>query len=141
MRSRPTQRPLLIFAPEVDVPQSARQASIDDPQTIPAWARGPAQAGWADVSFWIAPDGTVGDGAVLRTSARGVGPWLQAVTKALPQRRYGPLALAPNSPGLARVERYSYIYDQMVAVDSRMTARSPFGRLKVLELTEEPDRG
>jgi tetratricopeptide (TPR) repeat protein len=140
MRSRPSLRPLLVFAPEVNLSQASRQTIIDQPQSVPAWATGRSEAEWADISFWIAPDGTVRDVEVLRTSARGVGSWLQAVTTALPRRRYAPLALAPTSPGLLRVERYSFVHDRFVPIGSRMTARSPLGRLEVLDMTAEPDR-
>lgn len=141
MRARPVRRPLLIFAPQVNVAEAPRRVFVDEPQPIPAWATGRADAEWADVSFWVAPDGSVRDVEVLRTSARGVGPWLNAVTRSLPLRRYAPLAMDATAPGLLRVERYSFVYDRFMPTGSRIVARSPYGRLEILDLTAEPDRG
>lgn len=141
MRARPVRRPLLIFAPQIDVANLPQRGFLDDPQTTPTWTTGRSDAEWADVSFWIAPDGSVRDVEVLRTSGKGIGSWLSSVARALPLRRYAPLAMDATSPGLLRVERYSFVYDRFMPTGSRIVARSPYGRLEILDLTAEPDRG
>lgn len=73
---------------------------------------------WADISFWVKPDGTVDDADVLRGGVGAlVGPrkinpkfddiWTVPIIQQIKGRRYAPLAGDPNGPGMMRVERYT----------------------------------
>lgn len=73
---------------------------------------------WADISFWVKPDGTVDDVDVLRggvgalVGPRKVNPkfddiWTVPIVQQIRGRRYAPLAGGPNGPGIMRVERYT----------------------------------
>lgn len=128
-RDHPTPQPLLVYAPLVEWEQAGSGGSHV------VKMRGDDHSQWADVSFWIAPDGRVRDADVLRRSDNFAGTWLDAAMKALKGRRYAPLALDPTDPGVLRVERYSLVSDVTVNSGSRIIDRSADRRIEVLDMT------
>ena len=96
---------------------------------------------WIDVSFLIKADGTVSDADVVRQSKETVGPWSSAVLSSINSRRYAPVSLAPNEPGLLRVERYTYTATiQDVSTESRMRTRGTTPRIEMMDLTTDSSR-
>lgn len=130
-QAHPLTRPVLVYAPTIDL----QQAGQVDATTVQA--KGDADAQWADVSFWITADGTVRDVDVLRESPSLGGRWLDLVTKSVARRRYAPLALDAGSPGLRRVERFSLVFDRYFNTRSRIFTRWPVARLEVTDLSTE----
>ncbi len=119
----------LVYAPPVDLhgaPQS---------QSTTVALTGDAEPQWIDVAFRITAEGTVRDVDVVRLSTNARGRWLELVEQSIAGRVYRPLAVAADSRGLARVERYSLIYDMTFSKGSRMQVRSSRPRLEVIDLT------
>ncbi len=90
---------------------------------------------WADVAFWVRPDGSVSDPKLLEQSAQTPGPWLAVKLKAVSQRRYAPLKLAATDPGLYVVERYTMVHDIQSKTGSAMMQRTPVGTLVTTDVT------
>lgn len=90
---------------------------------------------WIDLSFWVRPDGTVGDVDVLRQSRLFDKRTLRLITHAVAVRRYAPLAMAPGASGIVQVERYSIVHDTTGGKASRIAVRKPDGRLEAINLT------
>jgi hypothetical protein len=124
----------LIYAPPIDLTNWRRENT-----SYVVVPHGDATAQWADIAFWVAPDGTVRDIDTVRTSANADGHWLKLVTEALGKRLYRPLKLASSEPGLRRIERYSLVYDLVLAKGTRIRARSPVPHVEILDLTVEPE--
>lgn len=98
-------------------------------------AQGTPDPLWADVSFFIAPDGKVTDVAVVR-QADGVRPqWMKIVTHAIEERRYAPQR---RSRDLPRLERYSFIADTQAQTRSRIRTNSSDLRVEVTDLSPVP---
>ncbi|MES2421395.1 MAG: hypothetical protein V4595_08855 [Pseudomonadota bacterium] len=125
--------PLLVYAPTLDM--------IDAPASTSANLRSSARdvdSQWVDFSYWIKPDGTVGDIDIVRESPKLQRWWVGPVQKMLGGRRYAALALPATDPGLLRVERFSRTAFWITGSDSRMPVRAAQSRLESLDLTE-PD--
>lgn len=90
---------------------------------------------WADVAFWVRPDGSVGDVQVIGRSKPAPGSWLAIKTKAVSARRYAPLKPRDDMRGLYRVERYSMVYSLGVSTESRIPVRSAQGELETTDIT------
>jgi hypothetical protein len=132
-RSLGLKTPLLVYAPTLDM--------IDAPVSTSANLRSSARdvdGQWVDFSYWIKPDGTVGDIDIVRESPRLQRWWVGPVQKMLGGRRYAALALPATDPGLLRVERFSRTAFWVTGSDSRMPVRAAESRLESLDLTE-PD--
>lgn len=123
----------LVYAPPIDL-NNWRQ---ENPSTV-AQLHGDATPQWADIAFWVAPNGNVRDIDTVRTSGNIDERWMKLVTDALIKRVYRPLKLPPSDPGLRRVERYSIVYDIVAAKGSRIPARSFVPHIEILDLTVEP---
>jgi hypothetical protein len=90
---------------------------------------------WIDLGFWIAPDGRPTDVAVLRSSEKTENDWIDAITKSVHSRRYAPLKVDPNEPGIFRVERYTFTSRWTDMSGSRMRTRERQPRIEVLDLS------
>lgn len=115
----PLQEPVLLSEPWVDLERPGLSATQS----------GGMQSEWADVSFWVKPDGSVADVHVEQTSAYAPGAWLPVKLKAVAARRYAPFAGADDAPPLYRVERYSMVYDLASPTGSRIMVRNTIGRI------------
>lgn len=123
----------LIYAPPIDL-RNWRREDTSSVVTL----HGDATPQWADIAFWVAPDGTVRDVGTVRTSPTATETWVKLVTDALGKRVYRPLQLAPSDPGLRRIERYSLVYDVALSTGSRIRTRSTIPHVEILDLTVEP---
>mgnify|MGYP000005855127 CR=1 FL=1 len=93
-------------------------------------------AQWADLGFWIDPDGRVTDLEVLR--AQGDTDWLKQVARHINSRRYAPLKQDGSTPGFYMIERYTYtarFADQTTG--TRMRKREPVMRIERLDITPD----
>jgi hypothetical protein len=83
---------------------------------------------WADIGFWILPDGHVSGAEVLRRGADAT--WTAGFLSAVRGRVY-----AAGPEPTYRIERYVYTaaYDQTSG--TRLPVRSPFGRIEYFDLT------
>ena len=125
----------LVYAPPIDL-KNSRPPSTSSNVVM----HGDATPQWADIAFWVAPDGTVRDIETVRTSPNAGGEWLKLVVEALSKRVYRPLQLASSEPGLRRIERYSLVYDVAAVKGSRIPVRSTISHVETLDLTIEPTK-
>jgi hypothetical protein len=139
--------PVLVFAPPIDLagPPRATTSTDNGPPVRDILSRLPVGSfdhQWIDVSFWVRPDGTVGDVDVTRQSVPTVAEWDRPVLTSIAQRRYLPLSLPPGDPGVLRVERYTYTssFDD-TATYTRIRVRDGAPRLEMLDLTLDDARG
>lgn len=123
----------LVYAPPIDL------QDLWSPQTSATTVmHGKSTPQWADVAFWVAPDGSVRDIDTVRASSNVDERWLKLVTKALGERMYRPLKLPPSDPGIRRIERYSLVYNLVRETGSRVPVRSNIPHVEILDLTVEP---
>ncbi|RSY78773.1 hypothetical protein DAH66_18195 [Sphingomonas koreensis] len=127
-------KPVLIYAPTVQVDQ-ANVAPTGIGLASLGLDTGPQ---WIDVRFRIAADGTVHDVETLRQSDTVHGIWPKKVHEALAGRRYAPLRLAADDDGLARIERFTMVFDTHTPTGSRLRSLTLVGRLSSIDLTPEP---
>lgn len=99
--------------------------------TLTGVAGGSNQPEWADVAFFVKPDGSVSDVTVIGQSANQPGSWLGIKTKAVAARRYAPFIGAP----LYRAERYSMVHQLGDATGSRLRTRSARGMIETTDVT------
>lgn len=95
---------------------------------------------WADVGFWIRPDGTTADAEVLRQSSGN--PWTDLVLRQIAQRRYSARAAGPGDDGQGyyKVERLTRRSKYVVPTNSLISRRVAVGGFETLDLTEEADQ-
>lgn len=125
----------LVYAPPIDLPKARQNQSTIVTLT------GDNEPQWIDVAFRIDAEGLVRDVDVVRQSDNAGGKWLDLVEQSITGRVYRPLALAQGAPGLARVERYSLVYDVASGKDTRMRIRSNRPRIEVTDLTNDAPTG
>lgn len=82
---------------------------------------------FADVGYWIRPDGRTADAEMLRDG--GLGQWKPVILEQLAQRRYVPLDVEPGHPGLYRIDRFTVRGTKDIPLGSRIARR--MGRLTV----------
>jgi hypothetical protein len=139
MRTLHTKQPILLFAPKLNL--SPRLAEGDDAEgdggsTTRLMATDNFDDRWADIGFWVTPDGKVRDAEILRS--RGRPDWTKQLLQSIGGRVYAPL---DDPDGSYRVERYSYTARYMDVTGSRMRQRSPNERIEYVDLTPDPPAG
>jgi hypothetical protein len=131
-------KPTLLYAPPVDIPHTGDlpNGSYND-QSLSTPGESFVET-WADVGFWVKPDGKVNEVEVLRSSG-GQG-WLKPVLSSISRRIYSPVA---NSAGSYRVERYTWTsLIEPQSSGTRLQQRKPQGRIEYVDLTpDEPEAG
>jgi hypothetical protein len=118
----------LVYMPNIyprDLPQGA--ALTDD---------GPA---FVDISFRVMPDGRVADIEPVNLTAATRPAWIDAVTKAMGERRYTALPKPTHPDGTLRLERYTFISRQETQSGSRMASRTADRQISRLDLTAAVD--
>jgi hypothetical protein len=106
---------------------------------------------WADITFWVKPDGSVSDVDVLRGGIGGLSGerkanpkfnpvWTIPLVNQIAGRRYTPLATDANAPGVLRVERYTFTAFQTPTQNSRLLS-SGVPRYEMLDLSTDPSPG
>lgn len=121
-----TQRPTLLFSRPVE--------DINPRTSIMSGSWNDSDIRFADVGYWIRPDGRTDGAEILQTS--GLGQWEGAVLKQVATRRYAGLKLPAGDPGIYRVDRFTIRATMGVPTGSRIKQR--MGRLTthIVDLTE-----
>ncbi|UZK69173.1 hypothetical protein OKW76_14265 [Sphingomonas sp. S1-29] len=131
VRTSPERPPQLLFAPAIDV----------DDRRLPGMSPRPqlhaVDDNWADIGFFVRPDGRTGDVQILRTGKQFERPWADRVIASIAGRRYAPRSVAATDPGSFRVERFTYTADYRTNTGSRMVVRSDSPKILRLDLTVE----
>jgi hypothetical protein len=133
-------RPILLFSEpieRIDLTSNAGDGQAPG-NTLQRLTSLDASDQWADVGFWVNPDGRVSDVEVLR--GKGNKQWLKPVFTHLNGRVYAPLKKDGNdgSPGFYMIERYTltarFTND---TTGSRIRRREATPRIERLDITPE----
>jgi hypothetical protein len=120
-------RPTLLYAPPVE--------DINPPpQLVDNGMQRDRGIRFADVGYWIRPDGTVVDAELLRTN--GLGQWSPVILKHVRARRYVPLRLTEGQPGLYRIDRFSVRGTMGTPIGTRLSQRMGPLSVHIIDLTE-----
>lgn len=117
-------KPMLLFAPSLD--------DINPPPDFPVLRDDEIR--FADIGYWILPDGRIGDAELLRTS--GLGQWKSVILKEVRARRYVPLRLPSGQPGLYRIDRFTVRGEIGTPTGSRIRQRMGNLTVHVVDLSE-----
>lgn len=90
---------------------------------------------WADIGFWIRPDGQVEDVAMLRSGGRE--KWTQDVVAFVQGRRYAPFEAAPGAKGRYKIERVTLTFEHATPSNSLIRRRSGLPSYQFEELKLE----
>jgi hypothetical protein len=93
---------------------------------------------WADIGFWIRPDGRTAEVELLRGSRDKA--WAAPYLAQVAERRYSTTPVAAGQPGFYRIERFTIRGGYDVPANSLIRRRSGAGRLEVLDITDPPAR-
>jgi hypothetical protein len=130
-RNHAPARPLLVYAPPIDLDPAATGGSS---LVAPVGSSAPQ---WIDIAFDIDADGRVRTVETVRQSDMVSGAWPDRVRDALTRRRYTP----PAAGAERHVERFALVYNVTSTTGTRLRSRSPVGRIVTLDLTVDPDAG
>ncbi|MEG3090349.1 hypothetical protein [Sphingomonas sp. PB1R3] len=128
------------LAPEMELGDDGQQmlvyAPMIDTSRMPfGSAAGEEAPAYADISFRVMPDGRVTDVTPI-TVTQTVRPiWVEAITKALAERRYTPRRAKAGDGGMLHLERYSFVSPLIADSGSRMPRRSPTREINTTDLT------
>lgn len=128
--------PALLYAPGIKLNTTAVNPLNDNVRNRRQAANVDDQ--WIDVSFFVGPDGRVADAGVLRQSDKLDDFWVKSVITAISERRYAPLPIAKDEPGVFRVERYTLTARYETTSESRIRSRSPTLQIEALDLSVDP---
>lgn len=156
LRAQPAgSRPVLIYAPPIaplrDVARGASVTSRGDDSrgSGNAFALGGVQTNaltvlpsrlyddqWIDIGFYVKADGRVSDAAVIRSSKQlEAEDWAKLIITSISGRRYLPLQIEPDSPGVFRVERYTLTSWYQYNTGSRIAQRGPQPNIEMIDLS------
>lgn len=136
------EEPLLIWAPpyqseSVGAATEARALArrFGDADPLPSHSSDFSGIQWADIGFWIRPDGRTAEAEVLRSS-RG-NPWAPSVLKQIEGRRYSshPGTGDEGDHGVYKIQRYTLRSEYLVPRGSLITRRVAVGGYEILDLT------
>ncbi|MEC3911985.1 hypothetical protein U5A82_16345 [Sphingobium sp. CR2-8] len=125
IRQSPTKAPKLLYARPVD-DLNSKLVSLDP--------RNQGGVRFADVGYWIRPDGRTRGVEVLRTS--GLGQWGPAILRQVSGRRYAPLDAQPDWPGMYRIDRFTVRQAIGKPVGSFIRRRAGNYSVHIIDLTE-----
>lgn len=89
---------------------------------------------FADVGYWIRPDGRTSDIEILRDN--GLGQWRPGILKQVSERRYVPLDVGAGQPGVYRIDRFTVRATIGQETGSRIAKRVGRLTVHVIDLTE-----
>ncbi|MBX3594014.1 hypothetical protein [Sphingomonas sp.] len=141
LRSAPGQPPVLLKMAPLKIdwydPRGARQG-VGEVATVKVeqWYQPRVDQKWADIGFWVRPDGTVDDVDVLRESGAEKF-WIDPIVAQTKSRVYAKAA-NPAGPAVYRVERFTLtaLWDKLTGTHQRV--RAPAYRVERLDLTADP---
>lgn len=131
--------PVLLVSPPhaLDAVEEANRHSQDFDQrtAVPTLPSDMAGVRWADVGFWVRPDGRTDDIEILRGSySKG---WMQAALQQIANRRYSP-STDGGGGGVYKVERYTATTTYRVPPGSLIRRRVSDVGYRVTDLTQAP---
>ena len=124
-------KPVLLFAPAVELPAAGRAGGDIGPGTNQIQADDVDDV-WADIGFWVGGDGRVEDVEILR--GHGGTAWAEPLLRSIAGRIYAPAAGEEPS---YRVERYTYTALWGSTTGTRLRVRGPDARIEYLDLTAD----
>lgn len=139
--------PVLIWAPpyepgSVSAGTEARAVAqrLGDADPLPTHSSDFSGIQWADIDFWIRPDGRTAEAEVLRAS-RG-NPWAPSVLKQIDGRRYSsrPATGDVTHQGVYKIQRFTLRSRYVVPIGSLITRRVAVGGFEILDLTDNDDK-
>lgn len=89
---------------------------------------------FADVGYWIRPDGRTAEVELLRTS--GLGQAKPAILRQVAERRYVPLKLEAGHPGIYRIDRFTVRATVGIPTGSHIRQRTGPLTVHIVDLTE-----
>ncbi|MFL9842454.1 hypothetical protein ABS767_15900 [Sphingomonas sp. ST-64] len=141
LRTQPGQAPMLLKMEPLDIewydPRTARQA-VGEATTVKVehWNEPKVDKRWADIGFWVRPDGSVDDIEVLRDSNASK-DWIDPVIAQVKSRVYAKSSAA-DGPGTYRVERFTLTALWGTVTGTHRRVREPRFRVERLDMTAEP---
>ncbi len=126
IRQAETQRPILLFSEPIEVMDSGGRI-------IPTGLTG-SSVRFADVGYWIRPDGRTAGAEILNASA--MGRWEKLVLEQVGTRRYASLAVPSGHPGIYRVDRFTVRATFDFHTGARYAQRMGPPSVHIVDLTE-----
>lgn len=129
-------RPILLSSQPIKVEGQAKKTG--ESNNVLSVNGGILEDRWADIGFWINPNGLVSDVEVLRAS--GNTNWIKDVATSIKSRIYAPLKTkdTETAPGFYMIERYSLTAHYMdETTGTRIRTRSASPRIERLDITPE----
>ena len=135
----PDDEPALMVSPPyaLDAVEAANRQSqaFDLRSAVPTASGSVASIRWADVGFWVRPDGRTDDIEILRGSySKG---WMQAALQQIARRRYS-ASTGGGGGGVYKVERYTAATAYVLPKGSLIRRRGPDVGYRVVDLTQAP---
>lgn len=133
-RASGSRRPVMVYAPPYKGYEAIGRDQIAINRAV--IQQMPTRDQWMDVAFWIKPDGSVADVAMLRGS-EGLQPiWTKPVIDVVAGRRYMPMPTLP-AEGMLRVERYTYMAWNTSLPGTRIGGKDGQPQVQMLDLTTD----
>lgn len=127
LRQSADQQPRLLYSkPVSDINR------INDGPVLNPWHD--SKIRFADIGYWIRPDGRTAGVEVLRD--RGLGQWRSGILKQVGERRYVPLDVEAGHPGLYRIDRFTVRATLGQKTESRIPQRVGRLTIHIIDLTE-----
>lgn len=89
---------------------------------------------YADIGYWIRPDGRTAEVEILRSN--GLGQWGPGIIRQVEGRRFVPTDAKAGVPGIYRIDRYTVRANLGVPIGSRIRRRIGDLSVHVVDLTE-----
>lgn len=130
--------PVLVWAPPYEpsaLPAARAEAQkFGGADPVAMATSDPAPVHWADIGFWISPEGKTDDVEILRGS-RSTG-WASYLVKQISARRYAGGTAVDGDRGVYRIERFTERGTYTVPIGKLVRIRNGPSQLEVLDMTE-----
>ncbi len=131
LRQSPAEAPVLLFSRPVE---NINPRDISGSIVLNSNNWNDSNIRFADVGYWIRPDGKTAEPEILQTS--GLGQWENGILRQVAERRYAPLTLEAGSPGTYRIDRFTVRATMGVPLGSRIRQRMGPLTVHIVDLTE-----